>query len=385
MKVAILGCGQLARMMAQAAAKLDVECIFVALNEEGTASVDGLGKVVGWSAGDDTQKLFAALDHPALITVEREAIDVTLLRELQSFCPVVPSPESILVGQNRSRERALLQALDIPCAPHRVATNTTEVRAAVSALGLPLVVKACESGYDGKLQWRFHSAADVDRFCDEQERGQWLIEKFVDFEREVSIVGVRSSTGDFLAYPLTENHHRDGILLASIAPAPRASAQLQSAAADYIRTIMEHLDYVGVMAVEFFVVPQGLLVNELAPRVHNSGHWTMREDMTSQFENHVRAILGMPLGETRLHHHAGMMNILGSTDGLESNEPPDPKVHLHLYNKAPAPLRKIGHLNVSASSESELLVSLGELHKRLYGGSAEADGFPAVVKSEPGE
>ena len=367
MNIAILGCGQLARMMAQAAAHLDVACSFVALGGENTACVDGLGKVVNWSPGDDTARLFAALGQPSLVTVEREAIDVTLLRELAALCQVAPSPESVLVGQNRSRERALLQALQIPCSPHLVATDTGEVRAAVAALGLPLVVKACESGYDGKLQWRFHSSADVDRFCSEHEHGQWLIEKFVDFKCEVSIVAARSGNGDFVAYPLTENHHRDGILLASIAPARQVPARLQQAATDYIRTIMNHLRYVGVMAAEFFVVDDGLLVNELAPRVHNSGHWTMRSEATSQFENHVRAALGMPLGATQLHNYAGMMNILGSTEGVGANDAQSPEVSLHLYNKTPAPLRKLGHLNVAASSEDELLSSLNELHEKLYG------------------
>ena len=376
MNIAILGCGQLARMMAQAAARLDVVCSFVALGGENTACVEGLGKVVKWSPGDDSASLFAALDQPSLVTVEREAIDVELLRELATLCPVAPSPDSVLVGQNRSRERALLQALNIPCAPHRVATDTQEVRAAVAALGLPLVVKACESGYDGKLQWRFHSTADVDCFCEEHEHGQWLVEKFVDFKCEVSIVAARSSGGDFVAYPLTENHHRDGILLTSIAPARQVTAELQQSATDYVRTIMDHLGYVGVMAAEFFVVDGGLLVNELAPRVHNSGHWTMQDTITSQFENHVRAILGMPLGETQLCHHAGMMNILGSTAGVEAGDAYDPEVHLHLYNKTPAPRRKLGHLNVSASSADELLSSLSELHEKLYGAADTSLVFP---------
>ena len=367
MKIAILGCGQLARMMAQAAARLDVVCSFVALEGEDTACVAALGKVVYWSPGDDTPSLYAALGQPSMITVEREAIDVALLRELATLCPVAPSPESVLVGQNRSLERAMLQALHIPCAPYRIATDTDEVRAAVTALGLPLVIKACESGYDGKLQWRLHAPADVARFCQAHERGHWLIEEFVDFKCEVSIVAARSGDSSFVAYPLTENHHCDGILLASIAPARQVPARLQQAAASYLRTIMDHLGYIGVMAAEFFVVDDGLLVNELAPRVHNSGHWTMQDDMTSQFENHLRAILGMPLGPTRLRHHAGMINVLGSTEGVGPGDLRDPDVRMHRYNKTPAPRRKLGHLNVSAHSEAELLSRLNRLHKTLYG------------------
>tara|TARA_R110001599_G_scaffold353742_2_gene596116 strand:- start:117205 stop:118359 length:1155 start_codon:yes stop_codon:yes gene_type:complete len=366
-KIAILGCGQLARMMAQAAARLDVVCSFVALEGEDSACVAALGKVVCWSPGDDTPSLYASLDQPSMITVEREAIDVALLRELTTLCPVAPSPESVLVGQNRSLERAMLHALHIPCAPYRIATDIDEVPAAVAALGLPLVIKACESGYDGKLQWRLHAPADVARFCQSHERGHWLIEKLVDFKCEVSIVAARSGDSRFVAYPLTENHHRDGILLASIAPARQVPERLQQAATSYLRTIMGHLGYIGVMAAEFFVVDDGLLVNELAPRVHNSGHWTMQENMASQFENHLRAILSMPLGATRLCHYAGMINILGSNEGVGPGDLHDPEACMHLYNKAPAPRRKLGHLTVSASSEGELLSRLNRLHETLYG------------------
>ncbi|MEM8564743.1 MAG: 5-(carboxyamino)imidazole ribonucleotide synthase, partial [Pseudomonadota bacterium] len=310
MRVAILGCGQLARMMAHAAAPLGIDCCFVKLGDELTPCVDGLGDIVAWSPGDSAQSLHSALGKPDVVTVEREAIDVDLLRSLQSFCPVSPSPESVRVGQHRGRERALLDELGIPCAAHQVANTPQEVRAVAGQLGLPVVLKSCESGYDGKLQWRFYEAADVDQFCEAQTAGEWLIEKFVAFDREVSIVAARSTTGEFRAYPLTQNHHRDGILLASLAPAPNITEDLQRQATDIVQRIMNQLNYVGVMAVELFDVEGKLLVNELAPRVHNSGHWTMQEGIASQFENHMRAITGMTLGETQPSYHAGMLNVL---------------------------------------------------------------------------
>ncbi|MEM1154037.1 MAG: 5-(carboxyamino)imidazole ribonucleotide synthase [Pseudomonadota bacterium] len=370
MKVAILGCGQLARMMAHAAAPLEIDCCFVKLGGEGTSCVDGLGEIVTWNPGDSPRALFLELGEPNIVTVEREAIDVDLLHGLQSFSTVAPSPESVRIGQHRGRERALLDELDIPCAAHRVVSTPEAVREAVANLGLPVVLKSCESGYDGKLQWRFHESADVDRFCEEQTEGEWLIEKFVAFDREVSIVAARSSGGEFSAYPLTQNHHRDGILLASLAPAPNITEDLQRQATDIVQRIMSHLNYVGVLAVELFDVGGKLLVNELAPRVHNSGHWTMQEGIASQFENHMRAITGMPLGETQPNYYAGMLNVLGDPEPIAAATQAVPAVDVHLYNKSPKPLRKLGHLNIKGDSQGAVTGNLLELHECMYGAAS---------------
>ncbi|MEM6581517.1 MAG: 5-(carboxyamino)imidazole ribonucleotide synthase [Pseudomonadota bacterium] len=370
MKVAILGCGQLARMMAHAAAPLGIECCFVKLGGEQTPCVDGLGKIVPWSPGDSAQALFLELGEPDIVTVEREAIDVDLLRDMEPFSIVAPSAESVRVGQHRGRERALLDELDIPCAAHRVVSTPEAVREAVEALGLPVVLKSCESGYDGKLQWRFHESADVHRFCEEQTQGEWLIEKFVAFDREVSIVAARNRGGEFSAYPLTQNHHRDGILLASLAPAPEITEALQRQATEIIQRIMNHLNYVGVMAVELFDVEGKLLVNELAPRVHNSCHWTMQDGIASQFENHMRAVTGMSLGETQPHYHAGMLNVLGNPEPISAAAQAVPEVDVHLYNKSPKPLRKLGHLNIKGDSQAAVKASLLELHERMYGAAS---------------
>ena len=366
MRLAILGCGQLARMLAQAAVHLEVDCVFVAIEDETTDCVRALGPVVRWAPGDDVGGLYLELGKPDVVTVERESVDTGLLRELQAFCRVLPDADSVRVGQNRALERSLLDSLAIPCAPHRVADTVDGVRAAVSALGLPLVVKATEAGYDGKLQWRLHSQDDVDAFCLQQE-GEYLLEQWVDFEREVSVVAVRGRDGEFRAYPLTENLHRDGILLASIAPARTASVPLQALAESRARAIMEELNYTGVMAVEFFVVAGDLWVNELAPRVHNSGHWTMNATTVGQFENHVRAVTGLPLGDTGQARPAGMVNLLGSSVAGETVLIPAVDLHWHDYNKVPAAGRKMGHVNVLADRHAELLLALDRLHQAIYG------------------
>ena len=366
MRLAILGCGQLARMLAQAAAHLEVDCVFVAIEGETTDCVRALGPVVRWAPGADAGGLYLALGKPDVVTVERESVDTGLLRELQAFCRVLPDADSVRVGQNRALERSLLDSLAIPCAPHRVAHTVDGVRAAVAALGLPLVVKATEAGYDGKLQWRLHSQDDVDAFCLQQE-GEYLLEQWVDFEREVSVVAVRGRDGEFRAYPLTENLHRDGILLASIAPARTASVPLQALAESRARAIMEELNYTGVMAVEFFVVAGDLWVNELAPRVHNSGHWTMDATTVGQFENHVRAVTGLPLGDTGQARPAGMVNLLGSSAAGETVLIPAVDLHWHDYNKVPAAGRKMGHVNVLADRHAELLLALDRLHQAIYG------------------
>lgn len=367
MRVAILGCGQLARMLAQAAARLEVDCIFVAMDDESVDCVSALGPIVRFQAGDDVGALYRSLEEPAVVTVERESIDVELMRALQAFCPVFPGPDSVRCCQNRALERELLDELAIPCAPHRVAASPEALRQAVEALGLPLVVKATEAGYDGKLQWRLRTAADVEALYSEPFPGQCLVERWIEFEREVSLVAVRGRDGVFRAYPLTENLHRDGVLLASIVPARGAGAPLQSVAEAHVRAIMEHLGYVGVMAVEFFVEDGDLLVNELAPRVHNSGHWTMDGAVTGQFENHLRALLGMSLGDTGAPSPAGMLNLLGLTCNAAPPLPAGVETVCHEYNKTPAPGRKMGHINVRADSEEQLLQCLAQLHRVVYG------------------
>jgi 5-(carboxyamino)imidazole ribonucleotide synthase len=357
-------------MMAQAGGEHGIDCAFVAIDDESTACVEGLGPVVNWRSGDSVAELYAGLGKPGCITVEREAVDIALLRALQSHCNVHPNPDSIRCCQNRRRERQLLRSLDIPCAPHRLASTAEQVSAAAEALGLPLVVKSAESGYDGKNQWRLRCPADVAAFCGGHPRGDWVVEQWVNYHREVSVIAVRSPQGDFRCYPVTENHHRDGILLSSVAPCLEISAEQEQAAVGYARAIMEELNYAGVLAVECFIVDGQVWVNELAPRVHNSGHWTMLPGVTSQFSNHLLAICARPLGATGLNdQYAGMVNILGGYRELAAVDALAVEARVHWYNKSPAPGRKLGHVNINGGSASQVRSAVENLLHSLYGDS----------------
>ena len=187
-----------------------------------------------------------------------------------------------------------------------------------------------------------------------------IIESFVTFTRELSLIAVRSATGESAFYPLVENHHSEGILRFSLAPAPNVSAQLQTQAEEYGKKVLDHLEYVGVLAIEFFETSNGLLANEMAPRVHNSGHWTIEGADTSQFENHLRAVTGMDLGSTDAHGVSGMVNVIGQEPNVERLRE-IAGVHVHMYGKQPAPRRKLGHITVTAETMQGVLAAIGQV------------------------
>jgi 5-(carboxyamino)imidazole ribonucleotide synthase len=215
-------------------------------------------------------------------------------------------------------------------------------------------------GYDGKGQWILRTAQDVAKAKSEMPRAKFILERFVPFTRELSVLAVRSLNGETAIYPLVENHHRSGILRLSIAPAPHLDSSVQRAAENVAHRVLESLKYVGVLAIEFFEYQGQLLANEMAPRVHNSGHWTIEGAVTSQFENHLRAVLGLPLGSTGLTGHCAMLNLIG--DLPESSEVlAVPDAHLHLYGKSPRPGRKLGHVTLRAASPERLSLRLSEL------------------------
>jgi 5-(carboxyamino)imidazole ribonucleotide synthase len=218
---------------------------------------------------------------------------------------------------------------------------------AADELGLPAVLKTRRLGYDGRGQAFLRRPEDLDTAWERFSGRPLILESYVPFEREVSVIGVRSVGGDQRCYPLSENVHEDGILRYS--RAPYADAALQASAEDYVARLMTHLDYAGVLTVEFFVEDGRLLANEMAPRVHNSGHWTIEGATTSQFENHLRAILDLPLGETTVWGHAGMVNFLGEMPALKAVLEV-PGAHLHDYGKGPRPRRKLGHCTVVAGT-----------------------------------
>jgi 5-(carboxyamino)imidazole ribonucleotide synthase len=215
-------------------------------------------------------------------------------------------------------------------------------------------------GYDGKGQWVLRTPENVNKIGSEPPETGMILEQFVPFDREISMLGVRGRTGEMAFYPVIENHHRHGILRLSLAPAPNTTPALQQIAAEATRKVLETLEYVGVLCIEFFELNGQLLANEMAPRVHNSGHWTIEGAVTSQFENHLRAVLGLPLGATATMGHSAMVNLIG-----ELPEAADvlnvPNVHLHLYGKEPRPGRKVGHVTVRADKMEKLQSRLNDL------------------------
>ncbi|MEP0200703.1 MAG: 5-(carboxyamino)imidazole ribonucleotide synthase [Halioglobus sp.] len=363
--VAIVGCGQLARMLALAGWHMGIRFSFVACNNEGTYCVEGLGPITPWADGDNVENLYAALGEPDVVTVERESVSTDLLRDLAEHCPVYPNPDAVSVCQHRLREKALFDELNIATAPYRAANRLSEVKTGVAELGYPVVIKAASDGYDGKGQWRVGSDADLEQLPADESTFEWLIERRIPFDYEVSFIGVRTSTGDTAFYPPTKNVHRDGILIHSSAPADTLSESLQEMGQSYLRSLMESMNYVGVLAVECFVVGDQLLVNELAPRVHNSGHWTLQANVACQFENHLRAILGLSVGSTELSHYSGIVNILGSQPDSVQLEKLPAQASFHWYNKPFAPGRKLGHFGVNADSSEQLAQRLDLLQSVL--------------------
>ncbi len=354
MNVGILGGGQLGRMLALAGYPLGLRFRF--LEPAPTPPVDGLGRITP-AAYDDVDAALAFAEALDVVTYEFENVPVATARALAERVPVYPPPAALEMAQDRLREKEGFQALDIPTAPYAAVSTRTELTAAADWLGLPAVLKTRRMGYDGKGQFVLRSPTDLDVAWQALGDQPLILEGWVQFRRELSILAVRGVTGDVASYPLVETHHGDGILRLAIAPAADVDPATQAVAEDYATRVMERLGYVGVLAIELFDTDAGLLANEMAPRVHNSGHWTQDGAECSQFENHLRAVCDLPLGSTQVRGSSAMVNILGSA-------PPSSEIlaihgsHLHLYDKAPRPGRKIGHVNVLASDPSTVRTSV---------------------------
>jgi 5-(carboxyamino)imidazole ribonucleotide synthase len=372
--IGILGGGQLGYMLALAGYPLGLRFRFLDPSPE--APVGRIAQRVTANFDDE-----AALDKFAagleLVTYEFENVPVSATRFLGTRVPVFPPPAALEIAQDRLQEKALFKRLGIATTESAPIYNLAALDTAISKIGLPAVLKTCRLGYDGKGQWILRTAADVGRLKTEiganlageaESNGAsathgaapFILERFISFTRELSILGVRARNGDMAFYPLVENRHHGRILRLSLAPAPALDAALQLQAEDIARKVLESLDYAGVLAIEFFECEGRLLANEMAPRVHNSGHWSIEGAITSQFENHLRAILDFPLGSTKTTGFAAMLNLIGETP--ETAEIlAIPGAHLHLYGKSPRPGRKLGHVTLSAGSFEELSSSLRAL------------------------
>jgi 5-(carboxyamino)imidazole ribonucleotide synthase len=347
--VAVLGGGQLGRMLGLAGLTLGVTTRFLDPSPDASAGAVG-ALVVG--ALDDLDAVARVADGASVVTYEWEGVPAAVARGIAGP-PVRPGPRALEVAQDRLVEKETLTRLGIAVATHAPVTTIDDVDAALDVTGLPAILKTRRGGYDGKGQALARNRDEARAAWERFERVPLVVERVVDFDRELSIVAARGVDGTTTCYPLVENHHDQGILRTSRAPAPDLSPELQGDAEAIARRLLEDLDYVGVLAIELFQRGDELLANEIAPRVHNSGHWSIEGAETSQFEQHVRAILGWPLGSAALRGRAGMVNCIGTL--------PDrravltlPGAHLHDYAKTARRGRKVGHVTVVAGDDSTL-------------------------------
>ncbi|MCB9594279.1 MAG: 5-(carboxyamino)imidazole ribonucleotide synthase [Sandaracinaceae bacterium] len=305
------------------------------------------------AAYDDRAALEALAARCDVVTYEFENVPPVAVDVLRDLVPVRPGGLALEVASDRVREKTLFGELGIPTVPYAAVDAARDMDAAVRYAGLPAVLKTRRLGYDGKGQRVLRRSGDVDGAFTGLGAVPLILEGFVDFRRELSIVAVRGLDGATAFYPLVENRHEGGILRFTRAPAPNLEPEHQAKAEGYATALLEALDYVGVLALELFDDGVELLANEIAPRVHNSGHWTLEGAETSQFENHLRAITGAPLGSCRARGESAMINLIGDApDPLAIQAVPG--AHLHLYGKTPRPGRKLGHVTVTASDASTL-------------------------------
>ena len=352
----VMGGGQLGAMFAAAAKRMGyrVEAISDVADCPCARHCDRV-HVVGY---DDLEKLAAIAGSLDVVTFEFENIPVSAARAMQAAVPVRPAPEVLHTTQDRAREKAFLVAHGFPCAPHRLIRSREELAAAVKALGMPCVLKTAAFGYDGKGQRKITTTAEIDAAWDRLGPQECVLEGWIDFECEISVVAARSLDGETAVFEPSRNAHANHILDVASAPAGLPDG-VRSVACDMASLVLEKLGMVGVACIEFFVTRTGdILVNEIAPRPHNSGHLTINACATSQFEQQVRAVCGLPLGETRQSAPAAMANLLG--DCWAGGEPDwaaalaVPGVSLHLYGKSdPRPGRKMGHLTAVAATAEE--------------------------------
>jgi len=363
MKVAIYGSGQLAAMMATESKDQGHEFTFIAEPGESSTCVEGLGTTVLITPDMTAKEVYLAIGEPDVITVERESVPVAILRELEAYCPVCPNPSIIEVTQNRAREKTALTEMKIPVAPFRIISKPSDLESALDTLGAPIFVKTTENGYDGKGQWKISDVEGIAEIPEQAFETGLIAEQAIHFEMEVSLVGVRGGDGDIKIYPVSKNTHLDGILYLSIAPYDGLNPGLLVAAKNCMKKVLQEYNYIGALAIEFFVTKDTILVNELAPRVHNSGHWTMQGATSSQFENHIRAITQMALLDTSAEGFSAMVNLIGVDNVKVSNRGSVTR----LYGKGLRAGRKMGHVNLNEKTYSALETSARKAFVDIYG------------------
>ncbi|MFT6529005.1 MAG: 5-(carboxyamino)imidazole ribonucleotide synthase [Psychrosphaera sp.] len=359
--IVVLGHGQLARMMYLGATQLGLNII--AVDATNRVCVNAVDKTV---LDLTVEQAFEACKA---ITSEFEHLPKDLVKQAEDSGKFKPNAQAIAAGADRIVEKSLLEKLDIPNCPHQIINSVSDLQNAYQNLGPKLILKTSRDGYDGYGQWRVFSEQDLAVVCGDLvdfdfEHMPLVAEQCILFEREISLLGVTDIHGEHKYYPLTENHHGDGQLVLSLAPAPNLTPELQQRAEAIHKTMAEALNYCGVLAIELFQTGDQLLVNEIAPRVHNSGHWTQQGCAASQFENHIRAVAGLPIGDTSAQHLVAMVNYVGepkpSSELLKLGN-----AHLHWYDKSVRSKRKMGHINLVADSVVELQKLIGQVHDLL--------------------
>jgi 5-(carboxyamino)imidazole ribonucleotide synthase len=357
--VGILGGGQLARMLAIAGAPLGLRFRVVDTVADACAS-----QVAPLTCADynDFDAITQFSDGIDVVTFDFENVPADTAMFLASRVPVFPNPQALAVAQDRLEEKQLFQKLGMATPEFATVDSREDLDAAVAKTGYPAILKTRRLGYDGKGQIRLKSADDLNAAWSKLGDVPLILESMVPFEREISVIAVRGREGEFATYPLTQNFHQNSILSASLSPAPKTAA-IEATAVGYARKLAEELEYVGVFALELFEHKGRLLANEMAPRVHNSGHWTIEGARSSQFENHLRAVLGLPLGSTKAHATAVMLNWIGEVpDALPVLK--EPLGHWHDYGKTSRPGRKVGHATVTGSP-TEVVETLKRLARAM--------------------
>lgn len=347
--IGVLGGGQLGRMMGLAGLPLGFSFIFLDPGADACAGVTGERVQADFDNVDAARALGARID---VATFDFENVPDSTAAALEERCPLYPPPIALGACQDRLSEKALMERLGVPVADYHPVSSRPDLLAGVERLGYPSILKTRRLGYDGKGQAVLRDPEDLERAWQQLGEADLVLEAFVPFQAECSLVGVRGHDGDTRFWPLTRNVHHRGILALSLPGV--FDAALQASAEDCMRRLMDHFDYRGVLTIEFFILDGRLLVNEIAPRVHNSGHWTIDGAHCSQFENHVRAVTGLPLGDTGMRGFSLMFNWIGAF--------PDrdvllgvPGLRWHDYGKSPRPGRKIGHATVTADSMDDLM------------------------------
>ncbi len=341
--IGILGGGQLGRMLAVAASRLGYKThIFDPAPDAPAADV---AHRVTTAQYDDTTALAAFASSVDVITYEFENIPTAALDQLEQLRPIRPNRRALAISQDRLLEKDFLTGLGLTCAAYRAVNSAADLTTAIDEIGLPAILKTTRLGYDGKGQARIMAASDADTALAAVNHSPAVLEGFIAFTHEVSVIAARALDGAISAYDPGENVHLSGILHTTTLPARLTPSQRSDAVLIAAR-ILNALDYVGVMGVELFVTPAGLIVNEIAPRVHNSGHWTQNGCAVDQFEQHIRAIAGLPLGDGMRHSDVVMENLIGDDVARVPAILQERHAALHLYGKATArPGRKMGHVN----------------------------------------